>query len=185
MFPGFGVNSSLLSSRIAGSKGGIGLTLRTDLGYYVRGDTAFELSTSVSFNRVDDLLIWNTIFAFGYRARLPFLREREDSAPYIRVFAGTGPAVAVFEGERPSPYKELGAQRLQWEGLVGGVGVGLFRTLPGGRIWFAEATLTLHSFRKQEVIKSEGEIPVVISRTTANDGESLNNLHLILGVAVF
>lgn len=184
-FPAIGANSSLFSSQIEGVKGGAGVTLRTDLGYYFHNDTALELSTSVAFNRINGLLIWDTIFAFGYRTRIPFFTYDQTSAPYLRLFAGASPAVVVFEGERQSPYKELGAQRLQWEGPVGGAGVGVFRKHENGPTWFVEATLTFHSFRKEEIIKSEGEVPVVVARAPEDDGEHLINFHLILGLAAF
>ncbi|RYZ70920.1 MAG: hypothetical protein EOP05_12635 [Proteobacteria bacterium] len=182
---GVGVNASTFDSRTQARSLGVGLNLRSDVGYYFGNGMGLELSGSVMFNKVRESLLWNTTFAAGFRFGLPFAKRAENFAPYGRILIGRATNVSIFDGDAPAPYGQYNANRLQLEGTMWGLGIGFFQRSSSGRIWYMELTGERHEMRKLEAITDVNDVPIVVAEETIRDNSELYAVCLTFGLMVF
>lgn len=182
---GLGVNASTFDSRSQARSLGLGLNLRSDVGYYFSNGMGVEFSGSVMFNKVKEALLWNTTLAAGFRFGLPFANRFENFAPYGRILVGRATNVSIFDDKAPAPYDQYQASRLQLEGGMIGLGVGFFQRSSSGRIWYLELTAERHEMTKLEAITDVNKVPVVVAEQVVNDNSELYALCLTFGLMVF
>lgn len=182
---GLGLNASTFDSRSQARSLGVGLNLRSDVGYYFSNGMGVELSGSVMFNKVKEALLWNTTLAAGFRFGLPFAKRLENFAPYGRVLIGRATNVSIFDDKAPPPYDQYQASRLQLEGSMLGLGVGFFQRSSSGRIWYLELTAERHEMKKLEAVTDVNKVPVVVAEQIVNDNSELYALCLTFGLMVF
>jgi len=185
LFVAAGANTTLFNSNIEGNEVGGGASVRSDISYVINQDLAIDLSTSVNFNRVDGLLIWDNIFGLGARSRVPAFDLNDGSLAYTRFFMGRGPLIVVFERNKPAEYELIGAQRLQLEGPVYGLGFGYTQATSKDETWFLEVLITVHWLNRLEVIKSDREVPEIVSKRLADEESLFSGLHVIVGIMAF
>lgn len=186
LFAGGGVNTAVYSNSKDTYDGGLGLNLKTDLVYFLNSDWAVEWSSSVKFNRVDQYLVWDTLFTVGLRTTLPSLTHYEYGQPYGRIFIGRAPTVLFLNGEDlPTDPSKKDVSRIQFDGPVGGLAVGTFHTTEKGLVWFTEIGASVQSLEQESDIKMDGDVPVVISTNSVSDHTTIYSLYLTIGVLAF
>lgn len=186
LFAGGGINSSVYSNSEDTYDGGIGLNLKTDLVYFLNSDWAIEASSSIKFNRVDPILIWDTLFTIGLRTTLPSLTYYEFGQPYGRIFVGRAPTVVFLNGNMsPSQPENKDISRIQFDGPVAGLAVGSLHETEKGMIWFVELGVSLQSLEQESSIKMDGDVPVVISNNSVTNHTTIYSSYLTFGVMAF
>ena len=183
LFSGAGFNSSIFSSEETRVDAGIGLNIRADLGYYFNDHLAFEVGSSVKFNRVNGFLIWDTLITGGLRYR--FRNEFFDDRSYGRIFFGRSPTVVYFNGNAPEEYRESGASRVQFDGPAGGIAFGITQKLRDQQIWFFEITASLQHLEQHDGIVMDGEVPIVIFSGPEGDKTQIWSLYASFGILLF
>lgn len=179
------LSTSLSDSSIENADLGWGGGARTDMGYYFNSNIALEISSTVTMSRLNGLLFWDSLFTLALRHRLPFFADRDLSASYLRLFGGRGPLVVVFEREKPAQYEVTGAQRLQLEGPVFGGGFGITQKTASENLWYMEVMVTTHRFETLEVVKSDGDVPLVIAQSTPAGVSHIVAVHFLIGIFAF
>lgn len=155
---------------------GYGLNFKTDLGYFFTNRFALEWSSNVKFARIEEYLVWDTLFTFGIRYRI------KDY--YVRGFYGKAPTVVFFDGKQPDEYEDSKATRLQFDGPVYGFALGkTYLDDETGIIWFLEGSGTFQRLQEREGIHMNGQVPEVIS--TEKDKSSVVSLYIMIGMMVF
>lgn len=173
---GTGINISQFYSDVRFKHVGYGLNFKTDLGYFFTNRFALELSSNVKFNRVDEYLIWDSLFTIGARYRI------KDY--YVRGFYGRAPTVVFFNGHPPDEYKGTSASRLQFDGPVYGASFGkTFQHKETGIIWFLEGSGVYQRLVERKAIHMNGQVPEVVMRE--KDRSSIVGLYLMIGMMVF
>lgn len=184
LMAGLGVNTAYFSSDLVKREAGIGLNIHTSVGYFFFNDYAFEVGTSVMFNRVKRLLIWDTLGTMGIRMRLPTYLAPVNSHPYIKFAAGRGPTVFIAKGQTLGAIDQ-GGDRTQIEGDILSASYGIFQNARDGTTCFLDLTATVHSYRQLETIRDNKEVPEVISSRSIKDHAGMYALALTFGVIVF
>lgn len=183
---GIGLNSSVFETGTETTQAGVGLNLRSDVGYYFQNGIGLELSGSVMFNRVRTSMLWNTVVATGVRFGLPLAKSAENFAPYGRFLIGKAANVAIFdEGKVPDPYSQYNASRVQTEGNMFGAGLGFFQRSTSGRIWYMELTGEYHRLNRLEAITDVNDVPVVVATENIPGNSALYSLCLTFGLMFF
>ena len=182
---GLGVNASSFDSRSQARSLGLGLNLRSDVGYYFSNGMGIEFSASVMFNKIKEALLWNTTLATGLRFGLPFAKRVENFAPYGRILIGRATNVSIFDDAAPPPYDQYKANRIQLEGNMQGLGFGFFQRSSSGRIWYLELTAERHEMKKLEAVTDVNNVPVVVAEQVVTDNSELYALCLTFGLMVF
>ncbi|HVK62347.1 MAG TPA: hypothetical protein VM432_12390 [Bdellovibrionales bacterium] len=185
LFAGGSGNCAILYSDEKSNDVGMGVGLRTDASYFLSNYYALEFGANVAFYRIEDFTLWDTLVTLGLRARLPWSKYSKDSAPFFRVFGGRSPTVVVFREHVPLKYADNGIQRLQFEGPIAGVGIGLFKRAASGQVWYLELSLSAHFFENQDDIRSDGETPVVVEARSNTEYDRLQTLQFALGLVAF
>lgn len=184
---GFGMNSPVLVRESSKSQFGLGTSLKSDFGWFFAEDYAIEAGATLVFNAIESTLVWDTLLTMGFRFRIPYVPANDRSSPYGKVFVGRGPTVVIFQDGPPPPYQESGANRLQLEGNIAGLALGVLGKTLDGQTWFAEIAISGHVFDRLDVIKNEGDSasPVILSTATIEEYTSLQTLHLSFGLIAF
>lgn len=186
LFAGGGFNTAVYSNSKDTYDGGLGLNLKTDLVYFLNSDWALEWSSSVKFNRVDEYLVWDTLFTVGVRTTLPSFTSYEYGQPYGRIFIGRAPTVLFLNGnDVPTDPTKKDVSRIQFDGPVGGLAFGTFHTTEKGLVWFTEFGGSVQSLEQESDIKMDGDVPVVISDKSVSDHTTIYSLYLTIGVLAF
>jgi hypothetical protein len=186
LFAGGGLNSSLYSSEHERIEGGVGLNIKTDLVYFFNNDWAADWGSSVKFNRVDGLLIWDTQFTLGVRHRLPRIMIWNLGDPYVRAFIGKSPTVIFLDGDDlPSQQHEDDINRIQYDGSVYGLTFGNMATTQGGTIWFSEISASFQRLERASEIKMEGDVPVVMHEGPADANSNIFTVTFTIGALIF
>lgn len=183
MLAGGGVNTSAYNSDRSHVDYGLGTNFKADVGYYITDRWAVEVGSDVKFNWSDGYLIWDTLFTVGarYRFESPVFH---NEATFVRAFVGRAPTV-VFLDNAGSPYKNIGASRIQFDGPVVGIGGGRFHINDSGFVWFFEWDVAYQWLHQQDVIKDNNDVPVVIQSGTVNDNSKIFSAFLNVGFLVF
>lgn len=187
LLAGGGLNSSVYSSQYEHIEGGVGLNLKTDLVYYFDSIWAVDAGSSVKFNRVDGMLLWDTQFTFGVRRNLPEIGFGKLEDPYVRVFLGRAPTVVFLNGESDVRVQSLKSDvnRVQYDGPVYGLTLGNMARTSKGTIWFSELSLTYQTLDHESEIKMDGEVPTVLYEGPAEPGSKIYTITFSVGVMVF
>jgi hypothetical protein len=172
---GGGVNITHFDSNDRYDEVGYGLNFKTDLGYYFTHNFAVEWSSNIKFNKVNQLLIWDTLITGGLRYRI--------KEYYVRGFYGKAPTVVYFNHHPPEEFENSKASRLQFDGPVYGVAWGKMFKKDNGLIWFLESSVTYQRLQEREAIHMDGEVPEVISRE--NDPSTVLSLYFMIGALIF
>lgn len=179
---GAGMNFSTYSSRFLAEEVGSGLNLKTDLGVAFGERWALDFGSSLKFNLVEDLMLWDTLLTVGVRRHLG---GDGRAGPFVRVFAGVAPSVLEVR-DRAKATTDLGptVDRLVFDGEVVGVSVGSASGLLGGGD-FLEFTASLQTLRREKSIADEREIPVVVRTRLLNGDARILSFALVWGFHVF
>lgn len=192
LLAGGGFNTALYASNSRNLSMGIGLNIKTDVGYYFSNDWAIELGSAVKFNKLNDNVVWNTLFTLGLRYRLGHLSFLPfPNNLYVRAFYGRAPTVVFYEEE----ITDSGAEddddddevttRIQFEGPVYGLSFGNFLRTEGGQVYFIELTGSAQHLHQEEKITMNGAVPEVISSNRVRDNSMIYALHVNIGILLF
>lgn len=175
LFAGLGLNTALykFSDRQRDLAWGLGIT--SAIGYVLNRDWMLEMTSSLGFRRVEDFFLWDSFFAPGARLRLGGLGLTTESSFYVRGFTGWGMEVLL-------PHRV--PERTHLSGPVAGAGFGLLNGKAKESVWFVDFVTYAHVFRKRNVVKPEGDVPKIVSRTRINDRVGFA-LGLSVGILVF
>ncbi len=176
IFVGAGVNSSNYHSNTRRNYLGLGINLKTDVGWYFHHDWALESSASVKFNRLNGDLIWDTLLTLGLRYRLENY--------YFRAFAGAGVLVVVLGKDQPE-INDNNTRRLHMDGPALGLGFGKTNKTEAGKIWFIELNGTAQQIKHRDDVAIDGQYPIAISSQSVNDNSTIYSLQFTIGVLLF
>ncbi|MBX3019674.1 MAG: hypothetical protein KF767_17430 [Bdellovibrionaceae bacterium] len=181
LLAGGGVNFSSYSSRFLGGEIGTGFNLKTDLGFEFGERWAFDLGSSLKFNAVQELILWDTLLTAGLRHHF----ADDHAGPFVRVFAGVAPSVLEVR-DRAKMTTSLGTDvdRLVFDGEVLGASVGWS---PGAlaETSFIEASLSVQTLRREKSIADDNQIPVVMRTRLLNGDARIWSLGVIWGARIF
>lgn len=177
LMAGGGLNTSAYAVNNGVQVGG-GLNIKTDLIYFLSKNFGLEWSSQVKFNRINGILIWDTLMTVGARLRF------DNSPYYVRGFFGRSPTVFYLDGA-PEVTRDTNSSRLQYDGNVFGLGVGKSYTTEKGRIWFIELDLSYQNLDKEKGIRNDGEVPVEIFNQRAANPIQIYSIYATIGVRVF
>ena len=172
---GGGLNAAYFDSDKRFTGTGLGLNLKTDLGYYFTNRFAVEWSTNVKFNSLNNYLIWDTLITGGIRYRI------KDY--YVRGFYGKAPTVIFFNGHAPPEYKHTTATRLQFDGPAFGMAVGKYFRHKKDLVWFLEGAGTFQRLNEREAVHVEKEVPEVVARE--KDRSTIMSVYVNIGILIF
>lgn len=183
LFAGIGLNSSLYTSDVERIDAGLGSNLKADLGCYFNDRWAFEWSTSVKFNRVNEYLIWDTLLTIGARYR--FQTDLLNGSSYGRIFLGRSPTVIYFNGDAPEEYRDKGVSRVQFDGPAYGLAWGVMQKVKNKQTWFVEFAASVQTLEQHDGIQMDGEVPVVIMSGPQGDKSQIWSVYASFGILVF
>jgi hypothetical protein len=172
---GGGMNITHFDSNDRYDEIGYGLNFKTDLGYYFTNRFAIEWSSNVKFNRVNNFLIWDSLFTAGLRYRI--------KEYYVRAFYGKAPTVVFFNGNPPEGFENSKASRFQYDGPVYGIAIGKMFKTDAGLIWFIETSQTYQRLEEREAIHMDGQVPEVIGRE--KDSSTVLSVYFMVGILIF
>ena len=173
---GAGVSASAYFWDFERQRYGTGLAFKTEAGYFFSNAFAFELSSDAGFTAVRKAVIWETRFYGGVLARLPGYNARDEMAPYARAFGGWGPTVIFYNRRK---------ERLHLNGPAGGLGLGFYSKMMGGRTWYGEISAIFQAFRALDEVVPAAGYPLVISNKPANRTLFLINVKASVGLVAF
>ncbi|AZZ35478.1 hypothetical protein CIK05_01235 [Bdellovibrio sp. qaytius] len=175
IFVGAGINHSKYRSDTQNNNLGLGVNLKTDVGWYFNDKWAIESSASVKFNTYHDDLIWDTLLTLGARYRI------EDY--YFRGFAGAGVLVVVLNEDEPTPNDNT--KRIHMDGPALGLGFGRIKLTEAGKVWFIELNATAQEIRHRDDVAVDGQYPIAISSQAVNDNSTIYSAQFTIGVLLF
>ncbi|MEK2688506.1 hypothetical protein [Bdellovibrio sp. GT3] len=184
LFAGIGANSSLFTDQEGTYDGGLGLSFKTDVTYFLNENWAIEIGSAVGFNRVGNHLLWDTLFTVGVRTPLPSLTQYQLGQPYGRLFIGRAPTVMFLNGDH-SKVDNGNVDRIQWDGPLVGGALGTLHMTTKGQVWFTEITFAYHELKQQTEIGMAGEVPVIISDRNVDGHSAAYSLSFIVGIMAF
>lgn len=182
---GIGLSSSVYNNDSSRRHFGAGSYLKTDLGYFLNDSWSLEWSSGVKFNQVDEFLVWDTMFTVGVRYRIPYVPIINSRSTFIRAFIGSSPTVVFLNDAAPEEYKDLGVERVHFDGRVYGAAIGEFHNSRSGRVWFYEASISTQELLQQDGIRMEGEVPISILKSATNDQSRIFSVYVAAGALFF
>ncbi len=182
---GLGVSSAYVKSRDQDVDVGIGMNIRTDIGYYFADAYAIDLGISVVLNQVRKTLVWDTQHTLGFRSRLPAIFNFKNSISFLRVFGGRGPLVTISRGNGDKDTPVQGADRVQAEGNVVGAALGFFQKAKDKTTWFVDLGFSVHDLQRYEVIQEVNGVPEVVNTQNETDGTQFFTLSATMGIVFF
>lgn len=182
LFAGGGMSTSSYQSNTVHENWGVGVALKSDLGYFLTDQWALEASSLTKFNRVSGYFIWDTLITLGARYRFS---GWSDSSTYGRAFVGRAPTVIKFEGTPPLEYRQQGVDRIRLDGDVYGLALGRMKKTDSGLIWFLEIIGSVQFVESVEGIQIQYEVPEVSFQNSLNNNSTILSMYLTLGVLVF
>lgn len=177
LMAGAGVNASIYNSDFERQNQGLGLTLKTDLGYYLDHSWALEASSNVKFNKVEEYLIWDTLLTLGVRYRF-------HKSHYARAFSGWAPTV-FFLDDAPDVYQRSEAKRVQYNGPVLGMAYGKFYQTEKKLIWFVEYAASYQKLANEKGVADESDVPEIVFRSGGSGQVQIYSVYASIGVLVF
>lgn len=183
LMAGGGLNGSIYHSEAERQNQGIGLNLKTDLGYYFNDRFAIEASSNVKFNKVSEYLVWDTLLTLGVRYRFEDFPFTKSKSMYMRAFYGIAPTV-FFLDDAPEIYRSTDASRIQYDGPVYGLALGNMYETKKGRVWFMEYGLSYQNLKNVEGIKDD-VAPQVVFKDASGGNIIIYSAYLSIGVLVF
>ncbi|MFN3455620.1 MAG: hypothetical protein ACK41T_11735, partial [Pseudobdellovibrio sp.] len=97
-------------------------------------------------------------------------------------FIGSSSTVVFPNGSRPENSE---ASRYHFESTVLGGGIGRIMRSESDLIWFVETSFSVQYMKYQNDVVLDGEVPIVISRSTLADDSKLYSLYLTAGILLF
>ncbi len=191
LLAGGGINTALYASNSRNLSMGIGLNIKTDVGYFFASDWAIEAGSTVKFNKLDDNLVWNTLFTLGIRYRLGHLSFLPfPNNLYVRAIYGRAPTVVYYEEELADSGggdddEDEKTTRLQFDGPVYGLSLGNFLRTEAGWVYFVEITGSAQYLEQVDKITMNGQVPVVTSSDRVKDNSMIYAIHLNVGILLF
>ncbi|RZA24312.1 MAG: hypothetical protein EOP10_10265 [Proteobacteria bacterium] len=182
---GIGVSSAYVKSRDQDIDVGIGMNIRTDVGYYFADAYAIDLGISVVLNQVRKTLVWDTQHTLGFRTRLPAIFDLKNSISFLRVFGGRGPLVTIARGNGDKDTPVEGADRVQAEGNIVGAALGFFQKAKDKTTWFVDLGFSVHDLQRYEVIQEVNGVPEVVDTKNETDGTQFYTLNATMGIVFF
>lgn len=181
LLAGVGANVSTYSSRFLRDEVGYGFNLKTDLGFELGERWAFDLGSSLKFNVVEDLALWDTLLTAGFRYHF----EDDHAGPYLRGFLGIAPTVLEIR-DHAKRTTTLGQDidRIVFDGDVAGLSIG-WSPGPISDTYFLELTFSQQTLRREKAIENDDEIPVVVRTRLLNGDARIYSLALIWGARIF
>lgn len=192
LFAGLGVNSVTLFNTNEKQDLGIGLNIKSELVYAFSPTWAAELGSYVRFNDTQGFLIWDTILSVGVRRTLPKFGSESLGQPYARLFLGQGPSAVYIDDvqvskEQQQPNSDYGEfSKLQLYGTVIGVGLGFMKKEKKSKdLWFSEFTLMYQTFYKEEQVRMDADVPVVVGKEKIVGDAQTINIAWSIGIRMF
>ena len=171
--------------------------ISTAIGYNAMNAYGIEIGSLVSFNIYDGLpavgdittednynvIVWDTAFYWGIRARIPQIIPSDNINPYVKLFLGYGQSVGFITDIEIEEYSYLKEVRLHNEGPLYGFSLGnIFNTKDSSSIWFIEFTLLLQLHWDTHIVESSEELPVIVESKSTTDNKRILRGNLSIGV---
>lgn len=178
LMAGGGANFTFFNAPESGLVLGEGLNFSTDLGYYFNDQWALEWGVKVKFNKLDDVLVWDTLMTIGPRYQF------KNSSYYTRLFWGRSPTV-IHNNGKGFVRSDGSTDRIQFDGPVYGMAFGkLFKTKKDN-IWVTELTLSYQELTDRTGVREEGDIPIETFRQKGTNPIQIFSIMASIGVRVF
>ncbi len=192
LFAGIGVNSVTLFNTQEKQDLGIGLNIKSELIYAFSPEWAAEIGSYVRFNDTQGFLIWDTILSVGVRRTLPKFGSESLGQPYARLFLGQGPSAVYIDDvqvskEQQQPNSDYGEfSKLQLYGTVAGMGLGFMKKeKKSNDLWFSEFTVMYQTFYKEEQVRMDADVPVVVGKEKIVGDATTINIVWSIGIRMF
>lgn len=181
LFAGVGGNTSTYHSASERIDWGLGVNLKTDLGYHFNERWALEWSSLIKFTRVNGYLVWDTLISWGIRYKFT---SGPSSCLYGRAFGGRSPTLIKFEGSPPEEFQSQGVDRIRLDGPAFGMAFGRMMSSEN-RTWFVEVIGSYQDVKRVEGIQIRHEVPEVHFHHSLSEHSRIFSLALSVGLYVF
>jgi hypothetical protein len=184
LLAGGGFNGTIYHSNFERQDQGIGLNFKTQVGYYLNNQWALEVGSTVKFDQVDDLLIWDTLFTGGFRYRFQNFPFTTSRGVYARGFYGRAPTV-IFVDDAPDVYRSSKASRIQYDGPVYGLAIGNMYDGAKGKVWYLEYGISFQQLNRFFEITDEEDVPVTLLNEDGENKIKIYSAYVSIGILVF
>ena len=179
---GFGINNIYFKSDDDNSDPNLGINLKADVHWLFGRRWALEASSSVKFNEVEDLRIWDTLITMGIRVNFTGIDLMKEIF-YGRVFVGYSPTVVYVGDGAEDEFGDF--PRIHYSGVAYGLGFGKTYRTKNGRYWYIEMDLSKQRLKLKESVVMDGITPIVVERVTIKDNSRLYSVYITVGWILF
>ena len=179
---GMGINGTMYRSDEERTDPNLGVNIKADVHYLFDPKWSIEASSSIKFNQVNDVRVWDTLLTIGVRLHYKGIDLMKGN-PYCRAFAGYSPTV-VYVGSDEK--EELGdISRIHYTGRAFGVGFGRTYKAKNGRYWYTEMDISGQKMTLKESVVMDGITPIVVEKTKIDDNSIIYSVYITVGLILF
>lgn len=179
---GFGINSIHYKSDDDDSDPNPGINLKADVHWLFDRRWAFEASSSIKFNEVEDFRIWDTLITMGVRVNITGIDLMKEIS-YGRVFVGYSPTVVYVGDGAKDEFGDF--PRIHYSGYAYGLGFGKTYRTKNGHYWYIEMDVSNQRLKLKESVVMDGITPIIVERVTIKDNSRLYSIYITVGWILF